>query len=250
MLSVSKAKGQISCIPNNTERYISFSLGQLQHINSTQFLIGSLDKLEAANQPKDFRVTSQYEPSEERSKLLMRKGIYAYEYVDSGESPPSRPRMPSTAGCLMSSLVRLIIPMHSRSGRPSDAGPLETIMAFLTVLMSFCLQTSLRLSVGPAWGNMAWTPPTITHALASRGITYTIKLVRAGAVDRLWPASLHQEGYMWRYLYSLQAIHQGKKTGWWVITNSSLPIQSSTSTWKISMAGIRVTSCKRTEFSG
>ena len=83
--SISKAKDQISCIPNNINRHISFSLGQLQLINNVQFLRASLDKPVAANQPKALQITSQCEPNEERSKLLMRKGVYPYEYVDSGE---------------------------------------------------------------------------------------------------------------------------------------------------------------------
>ena len=50
-----------------------------------QHLIASLDKPVAASQPKAFQITSQYEPNEDRSKLLMRKGVYPYEYVGSGE---------------------------------------------------------------------------------------------------------------------------------------------------------------------
>ena len=36
---------KLTCIPNNTEMYISFSLGQLRFIDSAQFLLASLDKL-------------------------------------------------------------------------------------------------------------------------------------------------------------------------------------------------------------
>ena len=43
--AVSKVEGKISCVPNNTEKYVSFSLGQLRFIDSTQFLLASLDKL-------------------------------------------------------------------------------------------------------------------------------------------------------------------------------------------------------------
>ena len=64
MQAISKVKGNISCIPNNTEKYISFSLGQLRFIDSAQFLLASLDRLVAANEPEVFRVTALYEPNE------------------------------------------------------------------------------------------------------------------------------------------------------------------------------------------
>ena len=75
---------KLTCIPNNTEKYISFSLGQLRFIDSAQFLLASLDKLVAANRPEAFRVTARYEPDEARRGLLMRKGVYPYEYMDAG----------------------------------------------------------------------------------------------------------------------------------------------------------------------
>ena len=49
MQAISKVGGEITCIPNNTEKYISFSLGQLRFIDSAQFLLASLDKLVSAN---------------------------------------------------------------------------------------------------------------------------------------------------------------------------------------------------------
>ena len=78
-------EGGISCIPNNTEKYISFPLGQLRFNDSVQFLLTSLDKLVAANPPEAFRITAQYEPDRERQGLLMRKGVYPYEYMDAWE---------------------------------------------------------------------------------------------------------------------------------------------------------------------
>ena len=83
MQAVSKVEGKVSCIPNNTEEYISFSLGQLRFIDSAQFLLASLDKLVAANRPEAFQITAQYEPSEARRKLIMRKGVYPNEYTNS-----------------------------------------------------------------------------------------------------------------------------------------------------------------------
>ena len=93
MQAISKVEGRISCIPNNTEKYISFSLGQLRFIDSAQFLLASLDKQATANQPEAFQITTQFEPCRERRNLLLRKGIYPYEYMDSWERF-AEPRLP------------------------------------------------------------------------------------------------------------------------------------------------------------
>ncbi|MEW8687500.1 MAG: hypothetical protein AB2556_16930 [Candidatus Thiodiazotropha sp.] len=77
MQAISKVKGKISCIPNNTEKYTSFSLDQLRFIDSAQFLLTSLDKLAAANQPEAFQITARYEPDLHKRQLLMRKGVYS-----------------------------------------------------------------------------------------------------------------------------------------------------------------------------
>ena len=82
MQAISRVEGKVSCIPNNTEKYISFSLRQLRFIDSAQFLLASLDKLVAANPPEAFQITARYE---QRRELLLRKGVYPYEYMDSWE---------------------------------------------------------------------------------------------------------------------------------------------------------------------
>ena len=85
MQAISMVEGKVTCIPNNTEKYISFSLGQLRFIDSAQFLLAPLDKLVAANPPETFQITAQYEPNQQRRELLLRKGVYPYEYMDSWE---------------------------------------------------------------------------------------------------------------------------------------------------------------------
>ena len=85
MQAISKVEGWVFCIPNNTEKYISFSLGQLRFIDSAQFLQASLDKLVSANKPEAFHITAHYEPDQYKRALLMRKGVYPYEYMDSWE---------------------------------------------------------------------------------------------------------------------------------------------------------------------
>ena len=85
MQAISKVEGEVSCIPNNTEKYISFSLGKLRFIDSAQFLLASLDKLVTANKPETFKITAKYEPMQSKRSLLTRKGVYPYEYMDTWE---------------------------------------------------------------------------------------------------------------------------------------------------------------------
>ena len=42
---MARVHGEIKCIPTKTEKYISFSLGNLRFIDSVNFLLSSLDKL-------------------------------------------------------------------------------------------------------------------------------------------------------------------------------------------------------------
>ena len=98
MQAISEVKGRVSFIPNNTGKYISFSLGQLRFIDSAQFLLSSLDKLVAANPPEAFHITAQHEPKRERRELLMRNGVYPYEYMDTW-SRFTEPKLPQQEAC-------------------------------------------------------------------------------------------------------------------------------------------------------
>ena len=86
MQGLGKLKGvPITCIPNNTEKYISFTVGDLVFIDSLQFMNVSLEKL-VSNLAKEgdvkFRVLKKYTAAE-KVPLLLRKGVYPYEYVNS-----------------------------------------------------------------------------------------------------------------------------------------------------------------------
>ena len=72
-------------IPNNMEKYMAFMLGaHLTFIDSFQFMISSLDKL-VSNLPKNaFKYTSE-KFQDEKLRLMMRKGVYPYDYMDSFE---------------------------------------------------------------------------------------------------------------------------------------------------------------------
>ena len=94
--------GNINCIPNNEERYISFTkkiqVGsytnkegetkplkhQIRFIDSFKFMATSLDTL-VNNLPKDaFNNVKRYY-TDDKLSLLTRKGVYPYEYMNSPE---------------------------------------------------------------------------------------------------------------------------------------------------------------------
>ena len=96
------SEGNIDCIPNNEERYISFTKSlqvgsytnkkgetkplhhQIRFIDSFKFMAASLDKL-VNNLPKDdFNNLKRYYTGDKLS-LLTRKGVYPYEYMNSLE---------------------------------------------------------------------------------------------------------------------------------------------------------------------
>ena len=108
MQAISKVEGRVSCIPNNTEKYISFFLGQLRFIDSAQFLLASLDELVAVNPSGSFQITAQHEHNRERRERLMRKGVYPYEYMDTWDrfTEQKLPPPPKKKGSLLQQALR------------------------------------------------------------------------------------------------------------------------------------------------
>ena len=126
MQAISKVEGRVHCIPNNTEKYISFSLGQLRFIDNVQFLLASLDRLVAANPPEAFRITAQHEPDRQRLELLLRKGVYPYDTWTTGTALPNPNfprRRPSTANSLMRTSATRTTSTRKRSGKPLVRDP-------------------------------------------------------------------------------------------------------------------------------
>ena len=64
------------------EKYISFSLGGLRFIDSMNFLLSSLDSLVKGSDIQSFKITERMFKD---TSLLLKKGIYPYEYMDSFE---------------------------------------------------------------------------------------------------------------------------------------------------------------------
>ena len=72
----------INAIPNNMEKYMAFMLGNhLTFIDSFQFMSSSLEKLVSNLPAKDFKYTSK-EFENEKFELMVKKGIYPYDYMD------------------------------------------------------------------------------------------------------------------------------------------------------------------------
>ena len=83
MQAMARVQGENKCIPTNTEKYISFSLGNLRFVDSVNFLLSSLDRLVKGSD--EFSIMKKLMPEENKQQLLLKKGIYLYEYMDSFE---------------------------------------------------------------------------------------------------------------------------------------------------------------------
>ena len=82
--------GEVRCIPNNTEKYISFSIGDVTFKDSFAFMGESLDNLvknlnvdQLKNTVYHFSLHDDHRNHSEKVELLSRKGVYPYEYIDS-----------------------------------------------------------------------------------------------------------------------------------------------------------------------
>ena len=79
-----KFADKIDLIPNTLEKYISFTVGNLRFIDSFQFMATSLEKLVgnlAAEGKSKFKTLCRFIPDAEKQDLLLRKGVYPYDYV-------------------------------------------------------------------------------------------------------------------------------------------------------------------------
>ena len=98
--TLGNSEGNISCIPNNEENYISFMKQvivdkfvnkevkevnvkrKLRFIDSLRFMFAILDKLSSNLKIDQFVNLKKYYSGNQLS-LLLRKGVYPYDYVDS-----------------------------------------------------------------------------------------------------------------------------------------------------------------------
>ncbi|KAK3101531.1 hypothetical protein FSP39_004239 [Pinctada imbricata] len=95
MSEIGKMKRKnLKCIPQNHEKYISFSLGNLDFLDTFQFMSTSLQKLvenlakkgiSKFSHLKSYVETTHPENQNIKVQLLTRKGVYPYRYLDSFE---------------------------------------------------------------------------------------------------------------------------------------------------------------------
>ena len=85
MQGMAQVQEEISCIPNNTEKYIFFSLGNLKFTDSLNFMMSSLDTLVKGSAPEDMKITEKTYEDIEKMNLLLKKGIYPHKYMDGFE---------------------------------------------------------------------------------------------------------------------------------------------------------------------
>ena len=86
MQSIGKCKDMsLKVIPNTMEKYIAFFLGNFKFIDSYQFMGASLQKLVtnlAVEGNDKFQNMMTHVQNSEQQDLLLRKGVYPYDYVD------------------------------------------------------------------------------------------------------------------------------------------------------------------------
>ena len=83
MQAMARVQGEIKCIPSNTEKYISFSLRNLRYVDSVNFLLSRLDKQVKGSE--ELPITKRTVPKQNKRRLLLKKGIYPYEYMEAFE---------------------------------------------------------------------------------------------------------------------------------------------------------------------
>ena len=91
MQEIGKYAKDITVIPNTTEKYVAFSMNQFVFIDSLQFMNESLEKLvESLTKSNDMKLFSNLlegfkQCTEEQMKLILRKGVYPYDYMNCWE---------------------------------------------------------------------------------------------------------------------------------------------------------------------
>ena len=81
--ALNKRHGRVNVIPSNMEKFMSFSVGRLQFLDTMQFTMASLDDLvKTLSSDDDFRYTRQEFSDDKEFALMKKKGIFPYDFFD------------------------------------------------------------------------------------------------------------------------------------------------------------------------
>ena len=157
--------GDISCIPSNEEKYISFTKNilvdkfikegkefevkrELRFVDSFRFMSSSLDTLITnLDKIKCGNISRFY--TGRKLELLQRKGIYPYEYLNSVERLSGRQLPPKEifySKLNNEDISQEIMNMLKLYGKSLTAKRYETITIYIINLMFFYWQMSLKIS--------------------------------------------------------------------------------------------------------
>ena len=74
---------KISVIAQNTEKFMTFTVGNIKFIDSYLFMAKSLSELAGNLDDSDFIYTKKIYTDPEQFELVKKKGVYPYRYIDS-----------------------------------------------------------------------------------------------------------------------------------------------------------------------
>ena len=80
--AVNERHGNVRVIPTNMERFMAFSIGQLQFFDTFQFTMKSLGELVSTLDNNDFKFTQEVFTTDELFYLMKKRGVFPYDYFN------------------------------------------------------------------------------------------------------------------------------------------------------------------------
>ena len=72
----------MTAIPQNMERYLTFTIGQFRFIDSIQFMSSSIEDLAKTLTPNELKCSKEAFPLPEQFELVQQKGVNPCHYFD------------------------------------------------------------------------------------------------------------------------------------------------------------------------
>ena len=168
---------KMTCLAKTAEAYMSFTIGSCEFKDSALFLSAPLSQLVEDVRKAGAQTFQQLHKafsahSEHARALLLRKGVFPYDWYSAPEKLLQTQLPPQEAffSELSKSSISAEDYAHAQCGGPLAAAACRTTSSCTSALMCCCWQMSLRPS--GAWRRppMGWTPATSTLCLASPGM--------------------------------------------------------------------------------